>query len=62
MYKNQKNKGASLTILIVVFISFLLGSCEVIEGIFKTGMGVGIILAIIVIAVIIGIISKLGKK
>ncbi|MDD3005368.1 MAG: hypothetical protein PHH66_10720 [Flavobacterium sp.] len=37
-------------------------SCEVIEGIFKLGMGVGIFMVIAIIAVIIFIITKLNKK
>lgn len=43
-------------------ISFLFTSCEVIEGIFKAGMGVGIFIVIAVIAVIIFIISKFSKR
>lgn len=64
MDKNQNKhvNPLTLTMLIVVFISFLFSSCELIEGIFKTGMGVGIFIVIAVIAVIVLVISKLGKK
>jgi hypothetical protein len=44
--------------LILLFFT----SCEVVEGIFKAGMGVGIFIVIAVIAVIIWIISRFGKK
>lgn len=48
---------AIYTLILLVFTS-----CEVIEGIFKAGMGVGIFIVIAVIAVIIWIISRFGKK
>lgn len=43
-------------------LSFLFTSCELVEGIFKAGMGVGIFIVIAVIAVIIWIISRFTKK
>ncbi|UPT71257.1 MAG: hypothetical protein M0D53_02290 [Flavobacterium sp. JAD_PAG50586_2] len=49
--------SAIYTLILLVFTS-----CEVIEGIFKAGMGVGIFIVIAVIAVIIWIISRFGKK
>jgi len=39
-----------------------LSGCEIIGGIFKTGMGVGIFLVLIVIAIIIFFVSRMGKK
>ncbi len=39
-----------------------LSSCAVVGGIFKAGMGVGIIAVILVIALIIFLISKIGKN
>jgi hypothetical protein len=50
------------TIAAFIFILTLFTSCEVIEGIFKAGMGVGIFIVIAVIALIVFIISKLGGK
>lgn len=48
-------------LLVLILTTFT--SCEVVEGIFKAGMGVGIFIVIAVIAVIIWIISKVsGKK
>lgn len=49
---------------VALFVSILtlFSSCEVVEGIFKAGMGVGIFIVIAIIAVIIFIISKLGGK
>lgn len=62
MRDNQNISIHPLLLIIVVFVSLLLNSCELIEGIFKTGMGFGIFLVIAVIGVIIIIISRLGKK
>ena len=46
-----------------ILILFTFTSCEVIGGIFKAGMGVGIFIVIAVIALIIFIISKFnGNK
>ena len=50
-------------ILVFIFIAVFFSSCEVVEGIFKAGMGFGIFIVIAVIALIIFIISKMtGKK
>jgi hypothetical protein len=47
----------------VFVILFSFTSCEVIGGIFKAGMGVGIFIVIFIVAIIIWILSKfLGKK
>ena len=54
----MKNKWINMLMLLLV--SLTVTSCDVIEGIFKAGMGVGIFIVIAVIAVIIFIISKLG--
>jgi len=50
-------------ILELVFISILLtlSGCAVIGGIFKAGVGFGIFLVILVIALIFFVISKVGK-
>ncbi len=50
-------------LILYIFIATFFTSCEVIEGIFKAGMGVGIFIVIAVIALILFIISKFfGKK
>lgn len=49
--------------LLIISILTLFTSCQVIGGIFKAGIGVGIFIVVAVIAVIIFIMSKLnGKK
>lgn len=54
----MKNRVTNLLLLLLVSLTFT--SCDVIEGIFKAGMGVGIFIVIAIIAVIVFIISKLG--
>ncbi|MGO4822169.1 MULTISPECIES: hypothetical protein [unclassified Flavobacterium] len=57
----MKNILTRTLLLMVVLFSFT--SCEVIGGIFKAGMGVGIFIVVAVIAVILFLVSKLfGKK
>lgn len=53
------NLFRAITLLI---ISFLFTSCEVIEGIFKAGMGFGIFIVVAILVVIVYIIGKLTKK
>ena len=57
--KTQTIRNASLLALLTTF-----SSCEVIGGIFKTGMGVGIFITVVIIVIVIFIISRLfkGKK
>ncbi|WP_367753256.1 hypothetical protein [Flavobacterium sp. WC2430] len=48
-------------LLFTILISFT--SCSVIGGIFKAGMGVGIIIVVAIVAIILFVISKIsGKK
>ena len=61
---HQKTKVMQNKILIrlslLSLIAVTLTSCDLVEGIFKAGMGVGIFIVIAVIAVIVFVISKLG--
>jgi len=52
------------TLIAVSSILFLttFSSCSVVGGIFKTGMGVGIFLVVLVIALIAFFASRMGKK
>jgi|PlaIllAssembly_1097288.scaffolds.fasta_scaffold186166_1 hypothetical protein len=54
-----------LTFLSAIFITLLstLSGCEIIGGIFKTGMGFGVIIAIIIVVFVIFLIGKMrGNK
>jgi uncharacterized membrane protein YhhN len=56
-------KRTKLLGLALFFLSSILfSSCEVIGGIFKTGVGVGVLLVVIVIVVIVIIVMRAGKK
>lgn len=48
--------------LLYFFIVILFSSCELVEGIFKAGMGVGIFIVLAIIALIVFVISRFGKK
>ena len=54
----------SIIFLLASFLAFCLGSCSVVEGIFKAGMVWGIILVVGFIALIIFLIAKVsgGRK
>lgn len=56
----KTNFLTKLTLLLIMLISF--SSCEVIGGIFKTGIGVGVFGVLLIIGLIIYFISKVGKK
>lgn len=56
----MQNKFIKLVIAFIILLT--MNSCEVIEGIFEAGMGVGIFLVIAVIAIIIYIITRFSKK
>ncbi|MDX6192090.1 MULTISPECIES: hypothetical protein [Flavobacterium] len=57
----MKNKTLQLTLVFVILLTFT--SCEVIGDIFKAGMGFGIFLVVLIIALVVFIISKfLGGK
>ena len=55
-------KNRILSLMLVLALSQLAVSCEVIGGIFKAGMGVGIFIVIAIIAVIVFVISKIGGR
>ncbi|HEV8283807.1 MAG TPA: hypothetical protein VGQ09_05835 [Chitinophagaceae bacterium] len=61
---NKKMGKRLFVFLLVCFLALCLGSCSVVEGIFKAGMVWGILLVVGFIALIIFIIAKVsgGKK
>lgn len=52
------------TFIIALFISILttFSSCEIVGGIFKAGMGVGIFLVVLVVAAILYFIFRMRKN
>ena len=57
----MKDKITRIVMLMVLLVSVT--SCSVVEGIFKAGVGVGIFVVVMVLAVIAFIISKIaGRK
>ena len=55
-------KNLLLRILMLFIILFSFTSCELIKGIFKAGMGIGIFITVLIVAVIVYIMTKIGKK
>lgn len=55
----KKNNGILLTALF--FMITMLSSCEVIGGIFKAGVWVGVLLVAVVIGIILWIVGKAKK-
>ncbi|MBA9073872.1 hypothetical protein GGR22_002039 [Flavobacterium gossypii] len=53
------NKISRISIMLLILLSF--SSCEVVEGIFNLGVGVGIFIVVAIIALIIFIISRFKK-
>ena len=50
------------TVFLLFIISMVMSSCEVIGGIFKAGVGVGIFIVIAIIGVVIALVMRAGKK
>ena len=56
----QPGNYSVINLLLIVILLF--PGCAVVEGIFKTGMGVGIFLTLLVIGFIIYLIMKMRKR
>jgi hypothetical protein len=56
-------KFSALSVIAFTFfcITFL-SSCQVIEGIFKAGVGVGVFVVVAIIALVVFIAMRFGKK
>jgi len=49
----------------ITFITLMLttlSSCEIVGGIFKAGMGVGIFVVVLVVVLIVFLLRRIGKK
>jgi hypothetical protein len=51
----------SYSLLVLLIITQLFTGCELVEGIFKAGVWVGVIIVVAVIALIIWVISRITK-
>lgn len=56
--KNKLQRSAPVIALLLVS---MLSSCDMIVGIFKGGMYFGIILVVVVIALVIWLLSRIGR-
>ncbi len=48
--------------LVLVLVLLTISSCSLIEGIFKAGVGVGIFLVVVILAILAFIISKILSR
>jgi hypothetical protein len=55
-------KSNLLNGFILVLLSLLVSSCNVITDIFNMGMGYGLFIVLAILVLIIGIVMKLSKK
>jgi hypothetical protein len=60
----MKNQSIEKTLSLIFLFSLLLGvaGCEIVGGIFKAGMGVGIFLVVAVVVVIVFLMNKIGGR
>jgi uncharacterized membrane protein len=56
------NKHGLLTAFGLLLLSFLLGSCEAVAGIFKAGMSFGIFIVAAVIITIVVLLMRAGRN
>jgi len=57
----MKDKITRIVMLLIILISVT--SCSIVKGIFEAGVGVGIFIVVIILAIIAYVISKImGKK
>ncbi len=54
--------SAFLRLFIVLLAVVALPGCEVVEGIFKAGMAVGILLVVFVVGLVFFLVSKMRRK
>jgi hypothetical protein len=59
---NDKHMKKMLALLFLVLLMFLLDGCEVIGGIFKAGVWVGVLLVLVVIGVIVWLVTRGAGK
>lgn len=62
MENNNNYHSNPILLFLVGCVSLLFTSCELVEGIFKAGMGVGIFIVVAIVVAIVALIFKLGKK
>ena len=58
----MKQKFTFTQILPILLLVITLSSCEAIGGIFKAGMWTGIIFVAVIVALIIFVITRLGRR
>jgi hypothetical protein len=57
----MKNSIINKSILFLALV-LSLSSCSFIAGVFKTGMGVGIFLVVLLLIIVFAVVARAGKK
>jgi hypothetical protein len=57
--KNWKNQGI---VSIIIFMTAFMSSCSLLEGIFQAGMGLGILIAVAIVALVIFIVARFSRS
>lgn len=50
-----------MAIVLTIFAAFFLSGCKVVGAIFKTGLGVGVFVTVVVVALIGGVVALVRK-
>lgn len=59
----QKQSGASVSLMAtIILLSLMMSSCALFESIFKAGLGVGIVIAILVVGLIVWLFTKIRRR
>jgi Flp pilus assembly protein TadB len=60
-YQKQGGKQVSLMATIIL-LSLMMSSCALFEGVFRAGMGIGIVIAILVVGLIVWLLTKIRRR
>lgn len=58
---NQDNTAISATLFLLLALALSSAGCALVEGVFKAGLWVGIILVLIVVGLVVLLLRKIGR-
>jgi uncharacterized integral membrane protein len=60
--RSSRSMMSHFNLLLIILISLTLTSCALFEGIFRAGLGIGILVAVVVIGLIIFIATRFTRR